>query len=70
MKINIQLLPDGSVEMETVELQGPECLNSVGDMASLLPGSEIIDSNLKAEYFENRADTSIKQHQDINSRIE
>ena len=63
-KMQIKLLPNGEIQMETIGVKGKKCLDYIEILKKLVNG-KIVDTQLSQEYYETESEVSTSDNAEI-----
>ncbi len=63
-KMQIKLLPNGEIQMETIGVKGKKCLDYI-EILKKLVNCKITDTQLSQEYYETENEVSISDNAEI-----
>lgn len=63
-KMQIKLLPNGEIQMETIGVKGKKCLDYI-EILKKLVNCNIVDTQLSHEYYETESEISTSDNAEI-----
>ena len=63
-KMQIKLLPNGEIQMETIGVKGKKCLDYI-EILKKLVNCNIVDTQLSQEYYETESEVSTSDNAEI-----
>lgn len=63
-KMQIKLLPNGEIQMETIGIKGKKCLDYI-EILKKLVNCNIVDTQLSQEYYETESEVSTSDNAEI-----
>lgn len=63
-KMQIKLLPNGEIQMETIGVKGKKCLDYI-ELLKKLVNCNIVDTQLSQEYYETESEVSASDNAEI-----
>ena len=63
-KLQIKLLPNGEIQMETIGVKGKKCLDYI-EILKKLVNCNIVDTQLSQEYYETESEVSTSDNAEI-----
>ena len=63
-KMQIKLLPNGEIQMETHGVKGKKCLDYI-EVLKKLVGVNIVNTEFTQEYYETEAQLDTQEHNEI-----
>ena len=63
-KMQIKLLPNGEIQMETIGVKGKKCLDYI-EILKKLVNCNIVDTQLSQEYYETENEVSTSDNAEI-----
>lgn len=63
-KLQIKLLPNGEIHMETQGIKGKKCLDYIDIVKEMVQG-KIIDKKITKEYYETETEITTDENQEL-----
>ena len=67
-QMQIKILPNGEIQMQTIGVKGKKCLNYI-ELLKLLADVKIEKQELTSEYYEEDNETYLNQDEDNENRL-